>query len=141
METHFGYGHALGSLIEVFRAASGGSMESRRRLPRQAADWPGRYRFEDDPTIDEGACRVIDISRMGAGVEVFGDTPNDPIGSRLVVDVSGPAGGSIALQMAGQVRNVALGSQGGFRVGMEFVGLSDLEQAILDSLERMQVAW
>jgi hypothetical protein len=27
------------------------------------------------------------------------------------------------------------------RMGVEFVGLSDIEQAILDSLEQMQVAW
>ena len=56
---------------------------SRRRLPRQLADWPGTYHFDDDPEVDDGACRVVDISRMGVGVEVFGNTPVDPIGHRV----------------------------------------------------------
>jgi hypothetical protein len=42
--------------------------------------------------------------------------------------------------MEGQVRKVTLGSNGGVRVGVEFVGLTEMEQAILDSLEHTQVA-
>jgi hypothetical protein len=84
---------------------------------------------------------VVDVSRRGAGIEVYGDTPDDPIGRRLTVDVRGPAGGSIGIRMAGEVRNVAMGPTGSVRVGVEFIGLTDMEQAILDSLEQMQVAW
>ncbi|MCI4370987.1 MAG: PilZ domain-containing protein [Thermoplasmata archaeon] len=116
-------------------------MSTRRRLPRQPANWPGSYHFDDDADIDGSSCCVVDVSRMGAGIEVYGDTPVDPIGRRLTVDVRGPAGGSIGIRMAGEVRNVALGGTGGVRMGVEFVGLSDIEQAILDSLEQMQVAW
>jgi len=118
-------------------------MSTRRRLPRQPANWPGSYHFDDDVDVDvdEGSCCVVDVSRMGAGIEIYGDAPADPIGRRLTVDVRGPAGGSIGIRMAGDVRNVALSGTGGVRMGVEFVGLSDMEQAILDSLEQMQVAW
>jgi hypothetical protein len=112
----------------------------RRRLPRHSAGWPGCYVF-NDPTVEVGTCRVIDISRMGAGIEVFGDTPLDPIGQYLSVDVACPTGGSVGIHLEGEVRNVALGETGGVRVGLEFIGISEADQAILTSLERMQVAW
>jgi hypothetical protein len=78
---------------------------------------------------------------MGAGVEVFGDAPLDPLGRQLIADVRGPAGASMGLHIEGKVRNVSLGSSGGVRLGVEFVGLTDIEQAIVDSLEQMQIAW
>jgi hypothetical protein len=115
-------------------------MLTRRRLPRHLADWPGTYHF-DHLEIADGDCRVLDISRMGVGVEVFGDTPVDPVGHRVIANVRGPAGGSIGIHMEGQIRNVSLGSAGGVRLGIEFVGLSDVEQGIVDSLEQMQIAW
>ena len=115
--------------------------KTRRRLPRQLADWPGTYHFDNDAEVATDTCRVMDISRMGVGVEVYGDTPVDPIGHRLAADVRGPAGGSIGLHMEGRVRNVTLGSSGGVRLGIEFIGLTDIERAIVDSLEQMQIAW
>ena len=54
--------------------------DTRRRLPRHLADWPGTYHFDDHPEVGGGTCRVLDISRMGAGVVVFGNTPVDPLG-------------------------------------------------------------
>jgi hypothetical protein len=116
-------------------------MSTRRRLPRQPADWPGRYHFEDVPDLLENTCRVVDISRVGAGIEVLGDTPLDPIGRRLIVDVEGPSNGSIWIHMEGIVRNASIRPSGRVRIGMEFVGLSEVERAILDALEQMQVAW
>ena len=113
--------------------------DTRRRLPRQPADWPGTYEFAENVTA-HGSCRVVDISRFGLGVELHSSTPVDPIGKRLVVDVRGPASGSVSIHMEGLVRNVSRG-QGGVRVGVEFVGLSPVELAILDSLEQMQVGW
>jgi hypothetical protein len=116
-------------------------MSTRRRLPRQPADWPGRYHFEDVPDVLDNSCCVVDISRMGAGVEIFGDSPIDPIGRRVSIDVEGPSNGSIWIHMEGLVRNASSGPVGGVRIGIEFVGLSEVELAILDALEQMQVAW
>jgi hypothetical protein len=116
-------------------------MDTRRRLPRQPANWPGTYHFEGTPPTGQGPCCLIDISRMGAGVVLFGGVPADPIGRRLAVDVEGPCDGSIRIRIEGEVRHVTLGSSGGVRMGVEFVGLTQVEQAILDSLEQMQVTW
>jgi hypothetical protein len=115
--------------------------ETRRRLPRQPADWRGTYYFVEDDSVDPGECRVVDISRMGTGVELFGNAPTEPIGHRLAVDVGGPAGGSIAMHMEGVVRNATRVASGGLRLGVEFVNLSATEVAMLDSLEQMQIAW
>jgi hypothetical protein len=128
----------------------GGYEGNRRPLPKgegaglvestkQSADWFGSYRFEDDPQI-EGTCQIVDISQIGIGVELFGDTPFDPVRHRLAIDVQNPSGRSLRLHMEGQVRNITLGSNGGVRVGVEFGGLTEMEQAILSSLERMHVA-
>ena len=115
-------------------------METRRRLPRQPADWPGKYHFGESDKAD-GICRVVDISRMGIGVELIGERPHDPIGRRLVVEVQGPAGGSIRIFMAGEVRHVESMPNDGIRVGLEFTDLSDMELSILDALEQMQIGW
>jgi hypothetical protein len=73
-----------------------------------------------------GDCRIVDISEGGAGIEAFGDMPDDPVGSRLQVNVPCP-GGSTGLKMEGVVRNVDSGRSGGVRLGIEFAGLSDWE--------------
>jgi hypothetical protein len=78
---------------------------------------------------------------MGSGIELFGDTPLDPLRHRLVIDVTEPTNASVGLRIEGEVRNVALGSSGGVRIGLEFGGLSADEQAILRSLEEMRLAW
>jgi hypothetical protein len=78
---------------------------------------------------------------MGSGVELYGDTPLDPLHHRLVVDVGESAEGSVGLRIEGEVRNVTLGNSGGVRIGIEFGGLSADEQAILRSLEQMRLAW
>jgi hypothetical protein len=73
-----------------------------------------------------GDCRIVDISEGGAGIEAFGDMPDDPLGSRVQVNVPCP-GGSTGLKMEGVVRNVDGGRSGGVRLGIEFAGLSDWE--------------
>jgi len=118
-----------------------GAVLTRRRLPRQTANWPGRYQFEDDPEVGGGTCRVVDISRLGIGIELFGDTPIDPVGRRLAVDVSRPPGGSVGVRLEGEVRNITLGTSGGVRVGVEFVGVTPQERPSLRSRWRSPGTW
>lgn len=92
----------------------------RRRQRRRSVDWAGRFWFNDDPGAEMGACRVIDVSELGAGVELFGEMPLDLIGRLLAVRVPGPAGGSMGFHIAGIVRHVAPGRSGGVRLGIEF---------------------
>lgn len=119
----------------------GADTAMRRRVPRTSAGWLGSYRFEDGPGLGEGRCRVLDISVMGAGVEVFDGAPQQPVGHRLAVDVQAWAGGSVSIGLIGVVRNARTGHAGGLRLGMEFVGLSETERSVLDALEMMQAFW
>lgn len=117
-------------------------MELRRRAPRVGTNgWIGRYTVEDDP--DEGwrECEVVDISLLGLGVELFGDVPEKIIGKRLVVHVQGPVGNSVSIRLAGEVRYLGNGRAGGTRAGLEFVGLSETERAILKAMEVLKVTW
>ena len=121
--------------------ASTANVDMRRRVPRTSAGWAGSYQFEGGAELHAGRCRVLDISVMGAGVEVFDSAPEQPVGRQLAIDVQAWAGGSVAIGLVGVVRNTRSGNEGGLRLGMEFVGLSDTERSILDALEMMQVFW
>jgi hypothetical protein len=112
--------------------------ERQRRLPRQEADWPGLYEFEAGPS---GTCQVLDITILGAGLELFDASHEDFVGRRIAVEVQTPAGASITLRMMGEVRNVSMTTTGGTRVGIEFGDLSETERAILHVLEHMRVVW
>lgn len=114
--------------------------EQRRRVPREPAGWPGSYRFDTDDGA-AGECRVIDISIIGAGVEVHGTLPDRVVGRRVVVEAQAPSGGSISLRITGECRYVSPGGAGGTRVGIEFTDLTETERSILAVLGKMQVVW
>lgn len=116
--------------------------EKRRRLPRQQTEWPGRYTVEGASERSWGSCEVLDISILGAGLELH-DTSDaeDLIGHPILVEVHTPAGASITLQLMGEIRYVGEGKRGGIRVGLEFAGLSPTEKQILDVLEHMRAVW
>ncbi|HEY3942436.1 MAG TPA: PilZ domain-containing protein [Acidimicrobiales bacterium] len=116
-------------------------MEYRRRVPRQHVGWLGQYIVEAEPGSGWTDCEVVDISVLGVGLELFGSHTTDLVGQRLVVEVRTPVGTSISIRMVGDVRNMGPGRMGGARVGMEFVGLTETERSILDTLALMQVAW
>jgi hypothetical protein len=118
-----------------------GNMEYRRRAPRVTTGWPGRYIVEDDPHSGWNECRVLDISLIGVGLELFGDTDIDLLGHQLIVHVQTPVGESVSIRLVGRVMNTGRGNEGGTRAGLEFVGLSDTEQSILKALELMRVTW
>ncbi len=113
----------------------------RRRVPRQVAGWFGKCIVEDDPGASWSECRVIDISIIGAGLEVFGFVYSDLVGRRLTVEVQAPTGASVSVRFTGEIKNAGVVPNGGVRLGLEFLGLSESERSILDMLEQMQVAW
>lgn len=115
--------------------------QRRRRLPREIAGWPGRYRFDGDPENMWGDCQVIDISLLGAGVELFGAVPRDLIGRQLMIEVETPAGASITIRLSGEARNSARGREGGTRIGIEFTDLSETERSILQVMNHMRIVW
>jgi hypothetical protein len=120
-------------------------MDRRRRTPRVATPgWPGRYVIEDDPDAEWCDCRVLDLSIAGVGLELFPrhtQRHEALIGHRVVAQVRSPAGESVSVRLVGEVRNVSPGSEGGIRAGLEFVGLSEVEEGILKILELLKVVW
>jgi hypothetical protein len=111
--------------------------ERQRRLPRQEADWPGTYQV--DASAWNG-CQILDISILGAGLEIYEAARDDLVGREITVEVQTPAGASITLRMVGAIRHVAATPKGA-RVGIEFGDLSETERAILNVLEHMRVVW
>jgi hypothetical protein len=118
----------------------------RRRVPRVPTDgWSGKYVIEDDPGFEWHECRVLDISVLGVGIELFPGQPAEItdalLGHQLVVQVQSPVGHSVSVRLEGQVTNVSQGPEGGIRAGLEFVGLCDDERDILNVFELMRVSW
>ena len=110
-------------------------------MPRQRVAWPGKCLLQEEPAAAWVECRVLDISVIGVGIEVTGAMPRDLIGRHVTIEVNPPVGTSVMLRMLGEVRNAHGTPGGGTRVGMQFVGLSEVERSILTVLELMQVAW
>ena len=114
-------------------------MERRRRAPRvNTTAWFGRYVVEDDPQSVSKECRVIDISLLGLGLELFGDMTEDMIGHRLVIHVGALSGGSVSLRMVGQVKNLNSNRLGCTRAGLEFTDLSETEREVLKAIELLK---
>jgi hypothetical protein len=115
--------------------------ELRRRVPRHVTGWPAKCQFGDDPGSAWGECQVLDISILGAGLEIFELLRRDPVGREITVEAQTTVGGSVSIRFVGVIRNVRPGPQGGIRAGIEFLGLSETERTILDALEQMRVVW
>jgi hypothetical protein len=96
---------------------------------------------QDDPESPWYECRVVDISMLGAGVEIFGFSALDVDGERLAVEVEPPDGRSFTIHFVGVVRNISPGPRGRVRVGLEFVDLSESERSIVTMLEQMHMGW
>ena len=105
--------------------------ELRRRLPRQFADWSGKYAFEDGPDESWHDCRVVDISSAGAGLELLEAPLEDTVGRTIL----------LAVHLRGQLRNAVPGRGDGVRAGVQFLGLSRAEHEYLDSLAVLQMKW
>lgn len=84
---------------------------------------------------------MMDISVIGVGLELFGAVPEDLIGHQLAVEVHTPIGASVSIRLVGEVRNTGPGPEGGTRVGLEFVDLSETERQMLHVMELLQVVW
>ena len=115
--------------------------EYRRRVPRQAAGWFGQCIVEDEPAAKWAECVVLDVSVIGAGVEVLGFARRDVVGRHVTVEVPAPEGASVSIRFTGEVGHAGVTSGGGLRIGLLFLGLSESERSILAMLEHMQVGW
>jgi len=103
----------------------------RRLLPRQFTDWQGRYMIEGDPGEVWRPCRVVDVSTLGAGLELFGTSP-DEMAERTI---------TLSVDLRGEVRHAVEARDDGIRVGIQFEDLTPAESAYVRSLVRLQALW
>jgi len=103
------------------------SEQLRRAVPRQPADWFGFYRF-DDAEADAWRCsRVIDISPLGAGLELF-------------EHMGGPI--TVSLELSGNPRGLILNADdNSARVGVEFTTASEAAKIYLRSFNGVRSRW
>jgi hypothetical protein len=76
-------------------------------------------------------CRIVDISREGAGLELFDTTTEEATVHLVVLELAIPPA---VLRLRGDVRHARLGANGGVHVGVHFTSLTALERDLLDSL-------
>ena len=111
-------------------------MENRRREHRKPAGWAASYRLADDPVGTWHDCRVVDISMLGVGITF--DHPNPAELSGRLITVNLPGGGTcVNVRLQGEVKNATATMNRDIRVGIEFIGLSETEQAITAVLSVM----
>jgi hypothetical protein len=111
-------------------------MENRRRVHRQPLGWAASYRLAGDPAGAWRDCRVVDISMLGVGITL--DHPNPAELSGRLISVNLPGDGScVNVRLEGEIRNATATMSRDLRVGVEFIGLSETEQAITAVLSVM----
>jgi hypothetical protein len=102
----------------------------RRRSPRQASGWSGTCLIEDElHTEGWRQCSVLDISPFGLGITLSDCHSRELVGRNVAVEF--PAVSDwVSIRLDGQIKNAALIRPGLLRASVEFVGLSEAEQAI-----------
>ena len=116
--------------MKLKRNAPAPEMRARRVLRREV-DWTTRYMFEGAGDHDWRACRVLDISRGGAGVELFDTTVDEARKHRVVLEFElAPA----VFRLRGEVRHASLSDEGAVHAGLQFATLTALERYMFDSL-------
>jgi hypothetical protein len=111
-------------------------MENRRRLYRQPAGWTASYQLAGETDAGWRDCRVVDISMFGLGITF--DHPDPSALSGRLISVNLPGGGScVNVRLEGEIKNATLTMSRDLRVGIEFVRLSETEQAITAVLSVM----
>jgi PilZ domain len=111
-------------------------VENRRRLHRQPAGWAASYQLAGEQAAGWRGCRVVDISMLGLGITVDHPDPSELTGRLVSVNLPGD-GNCVNVRLEGQIKNASATMSRVIRVGIEFVRLSETEQAITAVLSVM----
>ncbi len=111
-------------------------METRRRLHRQSVGWAASYRLAGEPDGAWRDCRVVDISMLGLGITFDHPNPSELSGRLISVNLPGD-GSCVNVRLEGEIRNATATMGRDIRVGIEFIRLSETEQAITAVLSVM----
>jgi hypothetical protein len=106
--------HALPATVRV---EAGSTVRLRRRVPRQPTRWDAMCHIEGECGHEWRACRVVDISMLGAGITLNCPSPSHSVARRILVDV---AAGEVSIRLEGKITNAKLIRQGTSRLGVEF---------------------
>ena len=112
-------------------------MQNRRRTDRQPAIWMGSYRFGGQTSHLWRDCGVFDFSAHGLGMDIRHRCATGLVGRPISIRL--PVGECMDLTFNGVVRNAKSGPDGIVRAGVEFAHLSEMENSIIDLLERTAV--
>jgi hypothetical protein len=83
----------------------------RRAAPRQSTDWSAMYRFDSDQSETWRTCRILDISPMGAGLQLYDVLPGELLDGNV----------TISFELRGIGRNLIRADDGTTaRFGIEF---------------------
>ena len=77
----------------------------RRAAPRQPADWIAMYRLDNLVNEPWRVCRILDISPMGAGLQLFQVIPGELLDGNI----------TISFELRGEGRGVVRADDGTFR--------------------------
>lgn len=112
----------------------------RRTTRRQAAGWQSRYRVVDETRehLYHGddhyrSCVLTDLSMRGAGIHLTAGAVS--VGDCVELDVPLGEHRQATIRVRGQVRHASHDTEAA-RAGLEFVGVGDLERALLLRLLR-----
>jgi hypothetical protein len=111
-------------------------VENRRRLHRQPAGWSASYQLAGEQVTGWRDCRVVDISMLGLGITVDHPNPSELVGRLISVNLPGD-GSCVNVRLEGEIKNASATMGRDLRVGIEFIRLSETEQAITAVLSVM----
>ena len=102
----------------------------RRAAPRQPTDWSATYRFDSADDDSWRTCRILDISPIGAGLELYQVLPDEIVTGNI----------TISFELRGKGRSVNRSGDGRTaRFGIEFPELNEAAREFLN--ETRGVAW
>lgn len=107
--------------------------ERRRKARHEVLGWTGRYRLQHASAWRE--CTVVDISETGAGFQAF-MLPTDalPMMTAELELVDGSGNAEETIRLRGTISHLTRSQEGHVRVGIEFLGLTELEARLLGML-------
>jgi PilZ domain len=113
-------------------------MEFRRRVSRHPAGWLGYCHIDGEPIDALRECSILDISEFGVGIQLEHPDGAALIGSHVSVENPSP-GSSVHIRLEGTIRNASPAENGAVRFGIEFVGITEVEQALVRALGALGV--
>ncbi len=111
-----------------------------RRVPRRDMGVTVTYKSGRHPDRGWHACRMLNLSELGVGLEIYDLEEADLVGGQFVVNFEILDRIGEPLRLSGSVRHTGPGPFGGTRVGIEFARYDLNQQRLLENLLAFQAA-